>query len=113
MLDLAAQRIIVTGGAGFLGRNVVAALVRRGVAPEEIMVPRRQQFDLTTAEGCARLLSDARGAASPTLIIHCAGFVGGLGANRKHPGRFFYDNLAMAMNLIEAARQTGFIDRQG
>jgi GDP-L-fucose synthase len=111
MLELAAQRVVVTGGAGFLGRHVVTALEGKGVRRASIAVPRSNEFDLTTAEGAQSLLRHA--SSNSTVIIHCAGFSGGLSANRKHPARFFHDNLAMGLNLIEAARQTGLADRGG
>jgi GDP-L-fucose synthase len=113
MLDLAAQQVVVTGGAGFLGRHVVATLEGRGVPRPSIVVPRRHEFDLTAADGARNLLSSACAGNAPTVIIHCAGYSGGLAANRKHPARFFYDNLVMGINLIQAARQSGFADRGG
>ena len=113
MLDLAAQRIMVTGGTGFLGRHIVAALQSRGVPASSIFIPRKSQFDLTTLEGARRALALAGNPNPTTLIIHAAGLSGGLGANRRLPARFFYDNLSMGVNLIEAARQAGFSDRRG
>ncbi len=101
MLDLTQQRITVTGGAGFLGRVVVAKLKERGVAAENIFIPRRKDFDLTRVEDVARLYDTAR----PTVVIHLAAEVGGIGANRAHPGRFFFANMAMGLHLIEEARR--------
>jgi len=101
MLDLATQRIAVTGGAGFLGRSVCAALRDRGVA--EVFVPRREDFDLTVEADVARLFEAAR----PDVVIHLAAEVGGIGANMAHPGRFFYANMAMGMHLVEHARRRG------
>ena len=101
MTSLAEQRIVVTGGAGFLGSFVVEALRDRG-CPEPF-VPRSRQYDLREAQDIERLLADAR----PDMIIHLAAVVGGIGANRENPGRFFYDNLIMGAQLIEHARMRG------
>lgn len=98
-----ALRYCVTGGAGFLGSRVVQRLRTAGVPDERIVVPRRVDFDLTRAADCTRLLASAR----PDVIIHLAAEVGGIGANRATPGRFCYANLALGLNLIEAARQHG------
>lgn len=103
MLDLSRQKIVVTGGAGFLGRRVCDLLLQKGVPSESIVVPRRAQYDLTDAAAVDRLYRDAR----PTLVLHLAAEVGGIGANRKRPGRFFYANMAMGLHLIEAARVHG------
>ncbi|HEU5317763.1 MAG TPA: GDP-L-fucose synthase [Chloroflexota bacterium] len=101
--DLTRDTIVVTGGAGFLGRHVVAALRTRGVPPERIVVPRSAEYDLRHEEAVARLYRDH----APTLVIHLAAVVGGIGANREHPGSFFYDNLAMGAQLLEHARRSG------
>ncbi|MFM7206255.1 MAG: GDP-L-fucose synthase family protein [Planctomycetaceae bacterium] len=103
MLNLAAQRIVVTGGAGFLGRAVKRALQARGVADDEIVVPRRHDFDLTVEADVARLYAVAR----PDVVIHLAAEVGGIGANMAHPGRFFFANMAMGVHLVEHARRVG------
>ena len=100
MLDLTRQRICVTGGSGFLGRAVVATLHGRGVSDDRIFIPRRADYDLTNEDAVARLYAHAR----PDVVIHLAAEVGGIGANRERPGRFFYANLAMGMHLIEHAR---------
>jgi len=99
--DLAKQRIVVTGGAGFLGSFVVDKLRARGC--KEIVVPRSRDYDLVDVEAVRRLYRDAR----PTLVIHLAARVGGIGANRANPGRFFYDNLMMGVQLIEEGRRAG------
>lgn len=91
--------MVVTGGAGFLGSFVVEGLRARGC--REVFVPRSCQYDLRWAENIERLFADAR----PTLVIHLAAVVGGIGANREHPGRFFYDNAIMGIQLIEQARR--------
>jgi GDP-L-fucose synthase len=96
-----ARRVAVTGGAGFLGRAVVSKLRERGCT--DPFVPRSSDYDLRTEAGVARMLEDGR----PELVIHLAAVVGGIGANRDNPGRFFYDNLMMGAKLIEAARLAG------
>ena len=101
MIDWKSQRIVVTGGAGFLGRHLVAALQRRD--PADIFVPLRESYDLRQGEAIRNLLRDAR----PTLIIHAAGSVGGIGANRAHPADFFYDNLMMGVQLLHESWQAG------
>jgi len=93
------QRAVVTGGAGFLGSFVVEALRRRGCA--RVAVPRSRDYDLRQRDQIARLFRETR----PTLVIHLAGVVGGIGANRAHPGKFFYENAIMGIELIEQARQ--------
>lgn len=103
MIDLADCRIVVTGGAGFLGRAVVAGLRGRGVPDDRIIVPRRREFDLTIEEHVARLYDAAR----PDVVIHLAAEVGGIGANMAHPGRFFFANMAMGLHLVEHARRRG------
>src|SRR6266478_53682 len=98
---LVGKRICVTGGGGFLGSFVVEELARRGC--REIFVPRRKEYDLTTAGDIERLFADAR----PQVLFHLAAVVGGIGANRKNPGQFFYDNAIMGIQLIEYARRHG------
>ena len=101
MIDLAQQRIVVTGGAGFLGQAVCRTLHERGVPPDRIIVPRRRDFDLTVEADVARLYDQAR----PDVVIHLAAEVGGIGANMAHPGRFFFANMAMGLHLVEHARR--------
>lgn len=95
------SRVLVTGGAGFLGRFVVERLREHGEL--EIFVPRQEQYDLVQQSNIERLLDDAK----PDLIIHLAALVGGIGANQEQPGRFFYDNLMMGVQLLEHARLRG------
>lgn len=112
-MELSSKRIIVTGGAGFLGRAVLAALRARGVPGENIFVPRRAGFDLTSAAEAARLYRTAFRGGKADVVIHLAAEVGGIGANQKNPGRYFYANMAMALNLIEEARLDGLHERGG
>jgi GDP-L-fucose synthase len=100
-LSLAGKRILVTGGAGFLGLPVCTLLRARGAA--ELVVPRRADHDLTDAGAVTRLFERAR----PDVVIHLAAEVGGIGANRDNPGRFFYANMAMGLHVVETARRMG------
>jgi len=93
--------VTVTGGAGFLGRFVCKKLAERGC--QNIQVPRSAKYDLTTEDGTQRMYADF----DPDIVIHLAAEVGGIGANREHPGRFCYANLSMGMNLIEFGRRHG------
>lgn len=98
MSDLLNRRIVVTGGAGFLGRHVCAVI--EDFDPAFIFVPRRRDYDLTRPEDIERLLQDTR----PDIIIHLAAVVGGIGANQRHPGKYFYENAVMGIQLMEASR---------
>lgn len=91
--------IVITGGAGFVGSFIVDQLRARGFT--NLAVPRRKDFDLTTEEAVERLYRTYR----PDVVLHLAAEVGGIGANRDNPGRFFYANMAMGMHLIEHARR--------
>ena len=102
-MDLRGKRIVVTGGAGFLGTTVCRTLRERGVATESIVVPRKRDYDLTIESHVERLYADAR----PDVVIHLAAEVGGIGANMAQPGRFFYANMAMGLHLVEHARRRG------
>lgn len=103
LLDWHNKRVCVTGGAGFLGRHVVDVLRARGVTEDQLFIPRRADYDLTLEKQVIRLFDDAR----PDVVIHLAAEVGGIGANRDHPGRFFFANASMGLHLIEHARQRG------
>ena len=102
-MNLAAERIVVTGGAGFLGRALQAELVARGASAERILVPLIEDYDLTREPDVVRMYEQM----SPSIVIHLAAEVGGIGANRENPGRFFYANMAMGLHLIEQARVRG------
>jgi GDP-L-fucose synthase len=95
------KRVCVTGGAGFLGSHLVEELGRRGAS--DIFVPEYPDYDLTQRDSVLRMLADSR----PDVIIHLAAVVGGIGANMANPGRFFYDNAIMGIQLIEEARLAG------
>jgi GDP-L-fucose synthase len=95
------KRVVVTGGSGFLGSFVVEKL--RAAGCREITVPRSGEYDLREKSEALRLCRQAR----PDIFIHLAAVVGGIGANRANPGRFFYDNAAMGLHVIEAARVVG------
>jgi GDP-L-fucose synthase len=96
-----ARRVMVTGGGGFLGGAVVDRL--RGAGATEIFIPRSRDYDLRSRDGIDRALADGR----PDLVIHLAAVVGGIGANRENPGRFFYENAIMGIALMEQARLAG------
>jgi GDP-L-fucose synthase len=101
MLNLSEKRIVVTGGAGFLGRQVVAQLQKAGANPDKIAIPRSQDADLRVMENCQRV------ADQQDIIIHLAAHVGGIGLNREKPAELFYDNLMMGTQLIHAAYLAG------
>jgi GDP-L-fucose synthase len=100
MASLASKRVVVTGGSGFLGRHVVAALGTRGCA---VLVPRKAQYDLTREADVERMFADL----TPHVVIHLAAVVGGIGANQKSPGRFFFQNVMLGALTMEHARRSG------
>jgi len=95
------RRVVVTGGAGFLGRYVVKKLAERGC--QNVFVPLAEEYDLREKDAIVRMYEDAQ----PDIVIHLAAIVGGIGANRENPGSFFYDNAIMGIQLIEQARLHG------
>ena len=101
MIHLPSKRIVVTGGAGFLGSHLLRRLERMGC--RDVFVPIFSEYDLTRIDAIERLFDEHR----PEILIHMAAVVGGIGANRANPGRFFYDNAIMGIQLIEAARRSG------
>lgn len=101
MNHLTDKRVLVTGGAGFLGSRVCEAV--RGHSPAAVIVPRKVQYDLTEQAQVRRMLDEQK----PDVVIHLAAVVGGIGANRENPGSFFYQNAVMGILLMEEARQRG------
>lgn len=97
----AGKRVLVTGGAGFLGSYVLEYLKGRGC--RDPFVPRSREYDLRQETHIVRLMEQAR----PDVVLHLAAVVGGIGANRENPGRFFYENLMMGVQLMEQARRFG------
>jgi GDP-L-fucose synthase len=100
-MELAGKKILVTGGNGFLGSRVVATLIAHGVPRENIFTPHSAELDLLKKEDCEKAV------AGQNVVIHLAAVVGGIGANREHPGKFFYENLMMGVQLMEASRLAG------
>src|SRR4029453_18491145 len=98
------KRVVVTGGSGFLGSVVVKQLRTKGVA--DAFVPRRTDYDLVKWDNVVRLYEDAR----PDIVLHLAGNVGGIGANRANPGLFFYENLMMGVRLMAKGSRQGLLN---
>jgi GDP-L-fucose synthase len=103
MLDLRKERIIVTGGNGFLGRHLVARLRKKEVPEDQILVPRSSDFDLTREDDVVQMYRQMK----PSVVFHLAAKVGGIGANRDNPGAYFHANMAMGLHMIEHARHAG------
>jgi GDP-L-fucose synthase len=100
-IDLSTKRVLVTGGSGFLGSQVVERMRRAGAA--EVLAPRSSEFDLRKPEDVRSVLESTE----PDVVVHLAAVVGGIGANMSSPGRFFYENAVMGIHLIEEARRAG------
>src|SRR3989344_5129818 len=94
----ALNKIVITGGSGFLGKQVQKQLEKRGARPETFVIPRSKNYDLRKIDACQKLVSGA------DLVIHLAAKVGGIGYNKKFPGELFFDNAMMGINMIEASR---------
>src|SRR5664280_539463 len=101
MMDLRSKRILVTGGSGFLGSHIMDLLRQMGCV--QVAAPRQRQFDLVRQEAVERLFEEYR----PEVVVHAAAVVGGIGANQDNPGRFFYENAIMGIQVIEACRRYG------
>ena len=97
------KRVLVTGGSGFLGSHLVTKLRAMTSGPDEVFIPRRKDYDLVALPDCQRVYKDAR----PDIVIHLSALVGGIGANRLNPGRFFYENLMMGAQMMDIGRKNG------
>ncbi|MBV5262192.1 GDP-L-fucose synthase [Synechococcus moorigangaii CMS01] len=101
MIDLSQKKILITGGAGFLGQQAIAQLIQAGAKPDNIAVPRSSTCDLRRLEACQKAVQ------GQDIVIHLAAHVGGIGLNREKPAELFYDNLMMGTQLIHSAYEAG------
>lgn len=101
MYSLKHKKILLTGGAGFLGKFVFNELLRKEVKEKDIFIPLHKEYDLRTPEACRKVVK------GQDIVIHLAGNVGGIGYNREKPGELFYDNAVMGFHLMEEARRAG------
>ncbi|MFC1595232.1 GDP-L-fucose synthase family protein [Patescibacteria group bacterium] len=98
-IDLSKKKILLTGGAGFLGSFVKDKLITRGISEEQIFIPRSKDFDLRNREDCKKVVE------GQDIVIHLAANVGGIGYNKERPGELFYDNIIIDTEMMEAARK--------
>jgi len=102
MIDFANDRILITGAAGFLGKNVQAIFRLAGVPDKNLLTPGIEDYNLIYENSVSRMYHDLK----PDVVVHLAALVGGIGANRENPGKFFYHNMIMGVHLIEHARRS-------